>query len=103
MIEVAKVRAMTGGPGVYVPSPPEVWELITRGNADALGWPDAGRLQIGAAADLLLLRPGFDVDEQLIARLIYTWRDEYIEAWVVNGELITREARRHEGTEALSD
>ncbi|MHC4129722.1 MAG: amidohydrolase family protein [Planctomycetota bacterium] len=87
MIEVAKIRAMTGGPGVHVPTPAEVWELITRGNADALGFADGGRLEEGAAADLLVLKPPFAADGHLVGRLVYTWRDEYIAHRVVNGRL----------------
>ena len=88
MIEVARVRAMTGGPDVYVPTPADVWELITRGNADALGFGDGGRLEQDAAADLLVLKPPFAVDRHLVGRLIYTWRDDYIAHRVVNGRLM---------------
>ncbi|MHC4590862.1 MAG: amidohydrolase family protein, partial [Planctomycetota bacterium] len=65
----------------------EVWELITRGNADALGFADGGRLEEGAAADLLVLKPPFAADGHLVGRLVYTWRDEYIAHRVVNGRL----------------
>ncbi|MCH8342993.1 MAG: amidohydrolase family protein [Planctomycetes bacterium] len=90
MIEVAKMQAMTRQAGAkpHVPNPAEVWDLITRGNADALSWSDSGRLEVGAAADLLVLRVGFDLDDYLIGRLIYTWRDEYITHRVVDGRLI---------------
>ena len=86
MIETAKMRRMTLDPNAIVPTPAEVWQLITRGNADALGWDDAGRIETGAAADLLLLRAPFDLDdEHLVGRLLYGWRDEWIERRVVNG------------------
>jgi guanine deaminase len=89
MIEVAKARAMALGDEVTpVPTPAEVWRLITRGNADALGWADGGRLEVGAVADLLVLEPPFEPDEHLIGRLIYTWRDAYITARIVAGTLI---------------
>ena len=88
MIETAKTRAMTGHGDAFVPEPADVWDLITRGNAEALGWPDAGRLEVGAAADLLVLKPPFEMDEHLIGRLIYTWRDEYITHRVLDGELV---------------
>ena len=87
MIEIAKARAMTGHGGAFVPKPADVWELITRGNAEALGWSDAGRLEVGAAADVLVLKPPFEMDEHLIGRLIYTWCDEYITHRVLDGEL----------------
>jgi guanine deaminase len=88
MIEVAKMRAMTGPGPVHIPTPADAWELITRGNADALGFGDGGRLAEGAAADLLVLKPPFDADGQLIGRLIYTWSDDYITHRVVNGRLV---------------
>lgn len=87
MIEVAKARAMAGL-RAHVPDPAEAWDLITRGNADALGWPDAGRLEPGAAADLLLLRAPPEIDRHLIGRLLYGWRDELIMHVVLNGTLM---------------
>lgn len=86
MIEVAKVRAM-GDRNVYVPSPAEVWSMITRGNALALGLHDAGELAIGAQADVLVMRVPFALDQHLIGRLIHTWSDEYITHRVVAGEI----------------
>jgi cytosine/adenosine deaminase-related metal-dependent hydrolase len=73
---------------VCVPTPADVWELITRGNADALGFGDGGRLEQDAAADLLVLKPPFAVDRHLVGRLIYTWHDDFIAHRVVNGRLI---------------
>ncbi|MHC4414523.1 MAG: amidohydrolase family protein [Planctomycetota bacterium] len=93
MIEVAKSRAMSVRSAAHVPAPAEVWELITRGNADALGWSDAGRLEVGAGADLLVLKTPLEVDRHLIGRLIYTWRDDYIDRCVVNGKLIDPKER----------
>ena len=90
MIETAKVRAMTAptGQSVHVPTPGEAWTMITSGNALALGFADMGRLVPGAAADLLVLRPELAIDRHLVGRLIYTWRDDYIDAIVLNGRLI---------------
>ncbi len=88
MIETAKARAMIGDSNAFVPEPADVWNLITRGNAEALGWSDTGRLEVGAAADVLVLRPPFEMDEHLIGRLTYTWRDEYITHRVLDGELL---------------
>ena len=88
MIETAKARAMARpGHGVHIPTPAEAWSLITRGNAEALGFTDMGRLEVGAAADLLVLEPEFEIDRHLIGRLIYTWRDDYVTHRVVNGRL----------------
>jgi guanine deaminase len=86
MIDAAKLRA-TFESGASIPTPAQAWNLITRGNADALGWSDAGRIEIGAAADLLVIQPPFEVDEHLMPRLLYTWRDEYITHRIVNGNL----------------
>jgi guanine deaminase len=90
MIETAKTRAMAipDGTDVHIPTPAEAWTLITAGNAEALGFADMGRIEPGAAADLLVLKPGLRVDEHLVGRLIYTWRDEYIDRIVLNGRLI---------------
>ncbi len=90
MIETAKARAMAspGGAVAHIPTPAEAWTLITRGNADALGFTDMGRIEPGASADLLVLRPGLPFDDHLVGRLIYTWRDEYIERVVLNGRLM---------------
>ena len=88
MIEVAKMRAMTIAPAARIPTPGEAWNLITRGNADALGWKDAGRIEAGASADLLILRPPFEIDENVIARLLYEWDDRMIDSRVLNGMVL---------------
>lgn len=88
MIQTAKVRRMTIDPDAPIPSPAEAWRLITEGNADALGWTDAGRLAIGAAADLLVLRAPVEIDDQLLGRLIYNWDDRWIAHRVLNGRLL---------------
>ncbi len=88
MIEVAKIRGMMQSASVHIPSPVEVWNLITHGNADALNWPDCGRLSEGSYADLLVLKPDIPCDEFLIGRLIYTWQNRYIKHRVIGGQLI---------------
>lgn len=86
MIEKAKIRAMTGRAGVRIPTPAEVWGLITRGNAEELGWPDGGRIEVGARADLLVLRaPDSWFDEFLVGRLLYNWDHTLIEERVLGG------------------
>ncbi len=86
-IETAKIRALTapGGPAsVRIPTPARAWDLITRGNSDALGWTDAGRLEVGALADLLVLRvPDAWMDEFLVGRLIYGWDHSLIETRIL--------------------
>lgn len=90
MIEVAKHRRIAARAGgraaVHIPTPAEAWRMITSGNADLLGWGDAGRLEAGAAADLLVLRPPLSwYDEHLVGRLLYNWSSDLIEARIMNG------------------
>jgi guanine deaminase len=87
MIEVAKLRAMSLGAGeARVPGPAEAWRLITEGGADALGWPNAGRIAPGADADLLVLRvPDGWRDEHLVGRILYGWSPDLIESRVLGG------------------
>jgi len=85
MIEVAKVRRMTIAPHAMISSPGAAWNMITRGNADALGWRDMGRIEAGASADLLILRPPFEIDGHVVGRLLYGWDDEMIETRILNG------------------
>lgn len=91
-IETAKIRQMTGAGGggsVYIPSPAEAWRMITADNASLLGWTDGGRIEVGAAADLLVLRtPDGWLDEHLVGRLIYNWSPDLIEARVFDGRVV---------------
>lgn len=97
MIETCKTRALlasgSGGPGageraIRIPTPAEAWRRITLGNALALGWPDAGRLAVGAAADLLVLRaPETWLDAHLVGRLLYGWSAALIESRILAGRL----------------
>lgn len=94
MIEVAKMRRMTARSkaerdAVVVPTPGEAWSMITRGNADLLGWDDAGRIEEGAAADVLVLRvPEGWMDGHLVGRIIYGWENDLIESRVFDGRVI---------------
>ncbi|MCB9838976.1 MAG: amidohydrolase family protein [Phycisphaeraceae bacterium] len=91
MIEIAKIRKMTISPGADVPKPSEAWSMITRGNADALGWSDSGRLEVGAHADILALRvPETWRDGFLIGRLLYNWTSDLIVDRVVAGARVAR-------------
>jgi guanine deaminase len=83
-IETAKARSIALG-GRHVPTPADAWEHITRGNAALLGW-DCGRIEAGAPADLLVLRPPeLWLDEHLVGRLIYNWSGDLIVARVFDG------------------
>jgi len=89
-IDVAKARRLAGGAKAAVPSPGEVWRMITAGNAAALGWDDHGALATGDAADLLVLRPP-DAwrDPRLAGRLIYNWSADLIETRIVDGVVVS--------------
>ncbi len=83
MIETAKqVR-----PEAPPPTAAEAWWSITRGNALAMGWADAGLLQEGAAADLVVIRPDIDWRRapDPLGALLYAWDDRWIETVIVNG------------------
>ncbi len=90
MIETAKTRAMALGLArVRVPSPAEAWRAISEGNADALAWPDAGRLASGCAADLLVLRvPETWLDGHLVGRMLYEWSPDLIESRILAGRAV---------------
>jgi guanine deaminase len=89
MIDSAKARELLTGTPQPVPTPAEAWRLITRGNAEAIGWDDAGRLEPGATADLLVLRPPDAwMDEHLIGRMLYGWAHEMIDARVIDGRIV---------------
>ncbi|MCA9311958.1 MAG: amidohydrolase family protein [Phycisphaerales bacterium] len=89
MIETAKARRLCAVGGRHVPTPAEAWTMITRGNAELLGWADAGRIEAGAAADLLLLRlPETWYDDHLVGRLIYNWDAELIETRIFDGQVV---------------
>jgi len=92
MIETAKMRAMVhdgsrrhGQP--FIPSPADAWRQITADNAAALGWDDQGRLEVGCRADLLLIKADVSMDEHLLGRVLYTWKDTYITHRILNGAL----------------
>ena len=89
MIETAKVRALASGKPGRIPTPADAWNLITRGNAELLGWPECGRLEVGAAADLLVLRPPTAwLDERCTGRLIYNWSENLVESRIVSGRVV---------------
>jgi guanine deaminase len=93
MIDVAKLRRLTLDEHAFIPTPAEVWRLITRENAIAIGAEDLGSLDIGAAASVLLLRPDVPLDEHLYGRLLYNWNDDWIETMLLDGRAVSRENR----------
>ncbi len=64
------------------------WYAITAGNADALGWTGAGRLRVGAAADLLVIEPSIAwlnsaVDP--LSMLTFAWDDRWLKRTMLRG------------------
>lgn len=89
MVRVARamIEAAAAIGGAF-PSAAEGWHVITAGNADALGWNDAGRIKIGGAADLVIVKP--DVPwlsgvADPLSRLMFGWDDHWIDATMVRG------------------
>lgn len=93
MLETAKRR------GSRPASAAEAWWQITTGNADALGWPEEGRLAPGAAADIVIVRPtglspallagggGGRAGVNPLSQLLYAWDDRWIEKTIVWGKV----------------
>ena len=75
------------------PTAAEAWHLITTGNADAAGWPQVGRLVVGAEADLLIIRPDIHWRESPdpLAMLLYAWDSRWIERVLIAGSLAQHE------------
>ena len=69
------------------PTAAEAWHLITTGNADAAGWPQIGRLAVGAEADILITRPDIHWREapDPLALLLYAWDSRWIEDVLIAG------------------
>lgn len=81
MIETAVAR------GDRPPTPAEAFRQITLGNAEALGWPQSGRLAPGCEADLLVVRPRVDFESHPdpLGAMLYGWDERWIEQTIVAG------------------
>ena len=100
MIEVARGRRMLNASDTKAepdPTPADAWTLMTRGNADALGWSDAGRLEPGCRADLLILRPTIPMDEHWLGRLLFGWENDWIHDRILAGTRIDLDAHDVDG------
>jgi guanine deaminase len=91
MVRVAREMILTAARlGTSVPSASEAWYSITAGNADALSWLDAGRLRVGASADLLIIRPSIDwqsANSDPLSKLMFGWDDRWIQHVFLRGKL----------------
>jgi cytosine/adenosine deaminase-related metal-dependent hydrolase len=86
-------RLTTGLRGVFQPS--DLMEALTTQGHVALGWPEAGRIEVGAAADLVAVRldsvrtAGVDPDQ-----FMYAASAADIDTVIVGGREIVRD-RKH--------
>lgn len=92
MVRVARAMIETASAlGQSFPSALQAWHTITAGNADRLGWSDAGRIREGAAADLIVIRPDVPWLEPPIdpaARLLFSWDDRWIRQTFLLGRCV---------------
>jgi guanine deaminase len=103
MIEAAKYRSMlprgamrpeaaSDTPALNNPTvtAAEAWWQITTGNANVAGWRDAGRLEAGAAADLLVIQPDVHLREtpDPLSMLLYAWDDRWLRRTFVAGQQV---------------
>jgi guanine deaminase len=88
MINAAKSLAIED-PQAAVPAAAEAWWQITRGNADSLGWTEIGRLEGGADADLLVIKPdiAWRSSQNPLSTLLYCWDDRWLEHTLVRGKV----------------
>jgi guanine deaminase len=98
MVEATFYAAPGGAPesppgsstgGIPAPSAGEAWWQVTAGNADALGWPDTGRIQENAEADLVILKPDipWQTAHNPLGTVIFAYDDRWVDATIVNGEV----------------
>ncbi len=95
--ELSMVRVARGmiEAAVSLGDPPptawQAWYAITAGNADQLGWSDAGRLVEGAVADLLVIRPDIpwtDGPIDPLSRLLFSWDDRWLTEVFLRGRRV---------------
>ena len=88
MVEAAASFAEV--PADQLPGPAEAWWQITAGNAAALGWDDAGRLEPGHPADVLVIEPDIRWQSSSVdplAMLLFAWDDRWIKRTLVQGRV----------------
>jgi guanine deaminase len=89
MVRVARAMIETASAvGSHFPTAAEAWHQITAGNADSLGWNDAGRLKVDHPADVLVVHPTIpwlksNVDP--LSTLLFAWDDRWIQQTFVLG------------------
>ncbi len=96
MVRVARAMIETASAlGAAFPVAAQAWRQITAGNADALGWPDAGHLAPGNQADVVLIEPDLpwlsgEVDP--LSMLMFAWDDRWVKGCWVRGEMAFQHA-----------
>lgn len=92
MVRVARAMILAAASlGDQPPAAAAAWHAITAGNADRLGWADAGRLQAGAVADLVIIQPDIpwlDPPVDPLARLMFAWDDRWIVQTLLQGRVV---------------
>ena len=89
MVRVARAMIEAAATlSIGFPTAAEAWYAITAGNASLLGWDDAGKLQVGAPADLVLIEPDIawqngHIDS--LAMLMFAWDDRWIKQVMLRG------------------
>ncbi len=92
MVRVARSMILAAASlGGAQPSAAEAWYAITAGNADRLGWHNAGRLRVETAADLVVIEPTIpwlssDVDP--LAMLMFAWDDRWLHSTWIRGRRV---------------
>jgi guanine deaminase len=73
----------------HAPSAAEAWWQATAGNADAMGWPDTGRIQENAEADVVILRPDipWQTAHDPLGMILFAYDDRWVKKTIVNGEV----------------
>ena len=77
--------------GKAYPDAATAWHAITTGNANHLGWNDIGRIQPGASADIVMIKPDIPWLERTVdplAQLMFAWDDRWIERTWVRGDTV---------------
>ena len=89
MVETARIVALESGDAEAVPSAAQAWRMITRGNAEALGLADAGRIEPGVRADLVIARPDPEAftSPDPLGFLLHAWDDRWITATLLQGDI----------------
>lgn len=88
MVRVARATVETAWSLRHeAPSPLDCFHLITRGNAEALGWMNCGRIAPGFEADLVVTRPTLNLADHPdpLGALLHAWDDRWIEQTIVAG------------------